>query len=146
MLKNWCFWIVVQEKTLVNPLDCREIKSVIPKGNQSWILIGRTDAEAPINTLATWCEESTHWKRSWCWERLKAGGEGGGRGWDSWIGIMDSMMVILSKHQEMMKDRGAWHAEVHGVTKSQTRLSNWTTRRYIQNFPFWLVWRFFSLS
>ena len=72
--KNWCFWTVVLEKTLESPLDCTEIKSVHPKGNQSWIFIGRTDAEAPI-VLATWCEELTHWKRPWCWERLKAEGE-----------------------------------------------------------------------
>ena len=57
-----------------------------PKGNQSWIFIGRTDAEAetPIS-LATWWEELTHWKRSWCWERLKVGGEEDDRGWDGWM-------------------------------------------------------------
>ena len=65
--KNWCFWTMVLEKTLESPLDCKEIKPVNPKGNQSWIFIGRTDAEAeaPI-ILATWCEELTHWKRPWC--------------------------------------------------------------------------------
>ena len=82
-LKNWCFWTVVLEKTLESPLDFKEIKPVNPKDNQSWILIGRTDAEA--NTLATWCEEPTHWKRVWCWEILKAGGEGDNRGWDGWM-------------------------------------------------------------
>ena len=66
--KNWCFWTVVLEKTLESPLDCKEIQSVHPKGNQSWIFIGRTDAKA--ETLATWCEELTHWKRPLCWERL----------------------------------------------------------------------------
>ena len=82
--KNWCFWTVVLEKTLESLLDCKEIQPVHPKGNQSWIFIGRTDAEAETpNTLATWCEELTHWKRPWCWERLKAG-EGDDRGWDSW--------------------------------------------------------------
>ena len=67
--KNWCFWIVVLEKTLKSPLDCKEIQQVHPKGNQFWIFIGRTDAEPETNTLATWYEV-THWKRSWCWERL----------------------------------------------------------------------------
>ena len=82
-LKIWCFWTVVLEKTLENPLDCKEIQPFRPKGNQSWISIGRTDAEAEtLNTLATLCEELTHWKRPWCWERLKAGGEGDDRGWD----------------------------------------------------------------
>ena len=66
-------------------LDCKEIKPVNPKGNQSWIFIGRTGYWSwTSNTLATWCEELTHWKRPWCWERLKAG-EGDNWGWDGWM-------------------------------------------------------------
>ena len=86
-LKNWCLWTVVLEKTLESPLDCKEIQPVHPKENESWIFIRRTDveAEAPVNTLATWCEELTHWKRPWCWERLKVGGEGDDGGWDGWM-------------------------------------------------------------
>ena len=84
-LKNWCFWTGVLEKTLESPLDCKEIKPVNPKGNQSRILIGRTDAEADAPILATWRKEPTHWKRPWCWENLKVGGEGDNRGWDDWI-------------------------------------------------------------
>ena len=84
--KNWCFWTVVLQKTFQNPLDCKEIKSVNPQGNQSWIVIGRTEAEAETrNTLATWCKQLTHWKRPWCWEGLKAGREGDNRGWDAWM-------------------------------------------------------------
>ena len=84
--KNRCFWTVVLEKTLESPLDFKEIQPVHPKGNQSWIFIGRTDADAQtLNTLATWCEELTHWKRPWCWERLKVGGEGDNRGWAGWM-------------------------------------------------------------
>ena len=81
---NWCFWIVALEKTVESPLDCKEIQPVNCNRNQSWIFIRRTDAEAetPI-LLATWNEELTHWKRLWCWERLKAGGEGDNRGWDN---------------------------------------------------------------
>ena len=83
---NWCFWTVVLEKTLESPLDSKEIQPAHPKGNQSWIFIGRTDVEAETpNTLATWCEELTHLKRSWCWERLKARGERDDRGWDVWM-------------------------------------------------------------
>ena len=81
--KNWYFWTVVLEKTLESPLDCKDIQPVHPKGDQSWVFIGRTDAEA--ETLATWCEELTHLKRPWCWERLKAGGEGDDKGWDGWM-------------------------------------------------------------
>ena len=71
------------EKTLKSPLDCKEIRPVNPNGNQLWIFFGRTDAEALI--LLPPDAESWHWKRSWPWERLKAGGEEGDRGWDSWI-------------------------------------------------------------
>ena len=81
--KNWCFWTVVLEKTLESPLDCKEIQPVHPKGDQSWVFIGRTDAEAETPVL--WPEELTHWKRPWCWEGLGAGREGDDRGWDSWM-------------------------------------------------------------
>ena len=81
-LNNWCFWIVVLEKTPENPLYCKEIKPVNPKGNQPWVFIGRTDAEAPILWPATCWEDPTHWKRPWCSERLKAKREGGNREWD----------------------------------------------------------------
>ena len=81
--KNWRFWTMVLEKTLESPLDCKEIQPVHPKGDQSWVFIGRTDAEA--ETPITWCEELTLLKRPWCWERLKAGGEGDDRGRDGWM-------------------------------------------------------------
>ena len=82
--KNWCFWTVVLEKTFESLLDCKEIKPVNPKGNQPWIFTGRTDTEAKAPILWPW-EELTHFKRPWCWERLKAGGEGDDRGWDGWM-------------------------------------------------------------
>ena len=74
------------EKTLESPVDCKEIQPVHPKRNQSWIFIGRTDAENETSVL--WPpdgEELTHLKRPWCWERLKVGGEGDDRGWDGWM-------------------------------------------------------------
>ena len=84
-LKKWCFQIVVLEKTLESPLDNKEIKPVNPKGNQSWIFIGRTDAEAEVPIL--WPPDLKRWliRKDWCWERLKTGGERGDRGWDGWI-------------------------------------------------------------
>ena len=79
--KLWCW------KSLKSPLHWKEIKLVNPKGNRPWIFIGRMDAEAEVQVfcLATWCEDLAHWKRHWCWERLKAGGEGDNRGWDGWM-------------------------------------------------------------
>ena len=100
-LNNWCFWTVVLEKTLESSLDCKDIKPVNPKGNQPQIFIGRTDpeAEAPILWLPD--AELTHWKRPWCWERLRARGEGGDRGWDGWMASPSSMDMNLNKLQEI---------------------------------------------
>ena len=85
VLKNWCFWTVVLEKTLENPMDCKEIQPVHPKGNQSWIFTGMIDAEAETPVLWPSDAKNWLWKRPWCWERLKVGGEGDNRGWDVWM-------------------------------------------------------------
>ena len=86
VLQNWCFQIVVLEKTLEHPLESKEIKPVNPKGNQSWIFTGTIDA-AEAESLILWSPDAewTHWKNPWCWERLKEGGEGDNRGWDGWM-------------------------------------------------------------
>ena len=82
MLKDWWFRTVVLEKTLESPLDSKDIKPVNPKGSQSWIFTRRTDAGAPVFLSP---HAKTHWKRTGCWERLRARGEGGNRGWDGWM-------------------------------------------------------------
>ena len=93
VLKNWCFWTVVLEKTLESPwFDCREIQPVHPKGNQSWIFIGRNDVEAETPIL--WPPNVKNWKRPWCWERLEAGGEGEDRGWDGWMALLTQWMWV----------------------------------------------------
>ena len=84
--KNQCFWTVVLEKTLESPLDCKEIQPVRPKGNHPWIFIEKTYAKTSAPIL--WPPDGegvNHWERPWCWERLKAGGEVGDRGWDDWM-------------------------------------------------------------
>ena len=124
-LNNWCFWTVVLEKTLESPLECKEIQPVHPKGDQSWIFIGRIDAEAETPILwppdvKKWVigsEEMTHWKRPWCWETLKAG-EGDNRGWNGW-------MASPTQWTWVWTSSGSW-CTVRGVTKSQTWLSDWT--------------------
>ena len=76
--------------------------------------------------LGNWCEEPTHWKRPRCWERLKVGGEGDDRQWDRWMVSLTQWTWVLNKLWELVMDREAWHAAIHGVAKTCTRLSDWT--------------------
>ena len=125
--KNWCFQTVVLEKTLESSLDSKLIKPVNPRGNQSWIFIGRTDAEAETpNILATWCEEPTHWKRHWCWERLMARGKGGDRGWDGWMASLTQWTWVWVNSRRWWRTGNPGMLQSMG-SQSQTQLRNWST-------------------
>ena len=125
-LKNWCFWTVVLEKTLESPLDCKEFQLVHPKGYQSWIFIGQTDVEAETPVL--WPPDAKSWL---IWKDTDAG-----KDWRQEKKGMTENEIVGWHHLPnghafeqavgLVMDREAWHAAVHGVAKSWTRLSNWT--------------------
>ena len=132
-LKNWYFWILMLEKTLESPLDRKEIKPIKPKGNQSWIFIGSIDVDAIAPIL--WPRDAKCWligkdpDAKKYWRKMETGVEG-----EKINRIINSVDMNLSILWETVENRGAWHAIVHGVAKSWTQFSNWTTTNMYTGF------------
>ena len=138
--KNWCFWTVVLEKTLENPLDCKEIQPVHPKGDQSWVFIGRTDVEAETPVL--WPPDAKSWL---IWKDPDAGKDWGQeekgsiRGWDSWMASPTQWTWVW------VNSGNWWWTGRHGMLwlmglQSWTWLSNWTEWGWMQWSLFFECW------
>ena len=126
--KNWCFWTVVLEKTLESPLDYKDIQRVNPKGNQSWIFIGRTGVEAETPIL--WPPDAKSWPiwkdpdagKDWRWEE-----KGTDRGWDGWMASPTQWAWVWVNSRSWWWTREAWRAAVHEVAElDMTERLNWT--------------------
>ena len=128
VLKNWCFWIVVLEKSLESPSDSKEINS---KGNQFWIVLGGLMMNLKLQYFGHLMWRADLLEKTLMLGKIEGKGRRG-RQRARWMdGITDSIDMDLSKLWEIVKDREAWRAAVHRVTKSQTQLNDWTTANKI---------------
>ena len=139
-LKNWCFWTVVLEKTLESPLDCKKIQPVHPKGDWSWVFMKGLMLKLKLQYFGQLMRRVDSLDKT-----LMLGGIGARRrrGWQKMKcldGIIDLMDMNLSELWELVMDREAWRAEIHGVAKSRTWLSDWTELNWrLINFLFKII-------
>ena len=112
----WCWRRLLRVPWTARKSNQSILKEISPEYSLKGLIL-------KLQYLATWCEELTHWKRPWCWERLRAEGGGDNRGWDSWMASLTQRTWVNS---ELVMDGEAWHAAVHWVAKSRRRLSDWT--------------------
>ena len=122
-LKNWCFWTVMLEKTLESPSDCKEIKPVNPKGNQSWIFFGRTDVKLKFQYFGHLMQRADSLEKTLMLGKIEGRRRREDRGWDGWMASPTQWTRVWANFG-MVMDREAWCTAVHRITRNPARLSD----------------------